>query len=299
MADGHRVLVSLLHQDQEYQQMQAEEARSTGARIGLEVEVAFCNADLSVQVGQITEALRRSGASRPGALVLQPVAVAGLEELARTALEGGVVWISFDSAVYLDRLREALPERAAAVVTVDNREMGRLQARLFQALLPRGGKVLYLEGPSVSPSTIRRREGVQEGLRGSRVEIIKTLTGDWSEASGERAAAFWLRLSEKKIRPDLIGAQNDLMAAGARKAIEAIQPAWLDIPFTGCDGLPEGGQRLVRERSLAATVVQPPTAGPAVELAARALRGEPVPPMTLLSPHTFPPIEELERSAQA
>jgi len=298
VADRQRVLVSLLDEAQEYQRLQGEDARSTGSRLGIEVEVDYCRTDLSVQVHHISAALRRPSGSRPGAVVLQPVAVAGLEETARAALEGGVNWVSLDPAVYLDRLRREFPERAAAVVTVDNQEMGRLQGRMFQALLPRGGKVVYLEGPSFSPSTIRRREGVQERLRGSGVKIVKTLTGDWSEAGGLRALSFWLRLSELKVRPDLIGAQNDLMAVGARKAIQAIQPAWLDVLFTGCDGLPEGGQRLVRERVLAATVVQPPAAGPAVEQAARALRGEPVAPLTFLPPSTFPPLEQLERPSR-
>jgi ABC-type sugar transport system substrate-binding protein len=296
VASRPRVLVSLIDEAQEYQRLQAEDARAAGARGGLQVEVAYCGADPAVQVRHVTEAVRRPPGERPAAIVLQPAAVAGLEEAASAALAAGACWLSLDAAVYLDRLRRAFPGRVTAAVTVDNREMGRLQARLFRALLPRGGKVLYLEGPSMFPTTLRRREGVQEGLRGSGVEIVKTLTGDWSEASGERAIAFWLRLSERKLRPDLVGAQNDLMAAGARKAIQAIQPAWLDVPITGCDGVPGGGQRLVRERALAATVIQPPAAGAAVELAARALRGEAVPPITYLPLRTFPPIEQLVRA---
>jgi len=36
----------------------------------------------------------------------------------------------------------------------------------------------------------------------------------------------------------LAGAQNDAMAIGARKAIAALHPDWVNLPFTGCDGLP-------------------------------------------------------------
>ena len=74
-----------------------------------------------------------------------------------------------------------------------------------------------------------------------------------------------------------------------------MKPDWRDLLFTGCDGLPGGGQRLVQEKLLAATVVQPTTVGPSVELVARSLRGEQVPATTYLAPRTYPAIEELER----
>ncbi len=65
--------------------------------------------------------------------------------------------------------------------------------------------------------------------------------------------------------------------------------------FTGVDGLPEGGVRQVRQKLLAGTVVQPLTAGHAVELVARWLRGEKVDGTTTIPPKAFPSIEELER----
>jgi ribose transport system substrate-binding protein len=172
--------------------------------------------------------------------------------------------------------------------------MGRMQARICRALLPRGGSVVYIEGPPLAPAVVNRRDGLMEGLRGSRVEVVKTLAGDWNEESGERVTTLWLRVG-RAARPGLIASQNDIMAVGARKAIQAWKPEWLDVPIAGCDGLPEGGQRMVREKLLAATVIQPLAAVPAVELVARFLGGEQVPPSTILSPSTFPPIEELER----
>jgi len=68
------------------------------------------------------------------------------------------------------------------------------------------------------------------------------------------------------------------------------------VPFTGCDGLPEGGQKLVRERVLAATIVTPSNAGPAVDLVANALEtGERPPAQLVLPPRSFPPEAELLR----
>ena len=131
-------------------------------------------------------------------------------------------------------------------------------------------------------------------LRGSRVSLVRTLSADWTEAGAEWAVSSWLGSEEgQEVRPHLVAAQNDAMAMGARKAMQAHRPGWASLPVTGCDGLPDGGQRYVREGLLAATVVKPTTAGQGVDLVARSLRGEPVPPFLVLPPRSFPSLEEL------
>ena len=294
MAGTPRVLVSLIDEGQEYQRLQGSDALATGERLGFEVSVVYGKGDPATQARQIEEAVKGPEAGRPTAVVVQPLSAAALEGAARAALDAGIGWVSLEPAFYLDALQRTHPGKLVAVVTADAQEMGRLQARIVRALLPRGGSVVAIEGPVLSPPVINRREGLRDGLRGSGVEIVKTLAGDWTEASGEKAATLWLRLG-RAARPSLIAAQNDAMAAGARKAIAAWKPEWLDLPITGCDGLPDGGQRMVREKTLSATVVQPTSTGPAIELVARGLRGETVPPATSLSARTFPSLEELER----
>ena len=59
------------------------------------------------------------------------------------------------------------------------------------------------------------------------------------------------------------------MAVGARKALLEHRRDWTGLRFLGCDGLPEGGQRLVAQGLLAATVVTPSNTGPALEIVAR------------------------------
>jgi ABC-type sugar transport system substrate-binding protein len=292
---NQRVLLSCLYENLEYQRAQAEEARSAGLRVGLDVDVVCCEGNPVTQVKQIGGAVLAKDGGRPVAVVLHPVTASGLQGLVRETLRAGVGWISLDPASYLEAARREYPEALVAQVASDNREVGRLQARLFRALLPAGGTVVSIEGPSLSAAVSDRRDGLREGLVGSRVTIVKTLTADWSGDGAERVMSFWLRMSARGARPALVGAQNDLMAAGARKAVLALRPEWQDVLFTGVDGLPEGGQRQVREKALVATVVQPLTAGVGIELVARSLRGEKVPPTQLVPPRTYPSIEELER----
>lgn len=293
MAGTPRVLVSLFDEAQEYQKLQGDEARAAASRLGLDVEVVYGDRDPAIQSRQIEQALHSPEDRRPAAVVVQPMSVAVLEPVTRGAVQAGIGWVSLDPAIYLDTLQRANPGKLVAVLTADGRAMGSLQARLFSALLPRGGSVVYVEGPPLATSVIDRREGVMEGLRGSGIRVVKTLHGDWSEESGAKAAELWVRLG-RVARPDLIGAQNDAMAAGVRKALETWKPEWLDVPITGCDGLPGGGQRMVREGILVATVIQPVTAVPALELVARWLRGDKVEYSTRLPPRAFPSVEELK-----
>jgi ABC-type sugar transport system substrate-binding protein len=109
----------------------------------------------------------------------------------------------------------------------------------------------------------------------------------------------WLRLrTAEGFHPAVLCAQNDSMAVGARRALRDLRGAWMDLLFTGCDGLPEGGQRLVQAGHLAATIITPPPAGPAVTLVARALAGEPAPPSLRLRPQGFPEEPNLARLAR-
>jgi hypothetical protein len=79
------------------------------------------------------------------------------------------------------------------------------------------------------------------------------------------------------------------MAIGAYHAFEAERPELLLRPITGCDGLLEVGQQLVREHKLAATVVVQSNAGPAVEVLDKYLRTGALPSAcVMLSPRAYP-----------
>ena len=89
------------------------------------------------------------------------------------------------------------------------------------------------------------------------------------------------------------------MAIGARKAFQeqtmaTEQQRWLNLPFTGCDGVPKTGQAWVRSGVLAATVVVPPNAGLALEMLVKAIQtgGQPS-EQTLTKPSSFPQVESL------
>ncbi|MGB6685592.1 MAG: hypothetical protein WBH24_18215, partial [Candidatus Acidiferrum sp.] len=131
---------------------------------------------------------------------------------------------------------------------------------------------------------------------------VTLLRGKWTEESGHRSVATWLKLGgSSKVTIVAIAAQNDAMAIGARKAFGEIaipqeKAKWLSLPFTGADGLPKTGQSWVRTGLLAATVIAPPMTGLAVQLMANALRtGANVPERTLTVLESYPPIAKLSK----
>jgi ABC-type sugar transport system substrate-binding protein len=290
-----QILVALLDERQEYHRMQAADARAAAARAGLSVDIAFAENNAVLQIHQVFKHVHAPEGERPLAIVVQSVTGEGLARVARNAVAAGIGWFILNRRVdYVDTLRGQRPDLPIGCVTPDQEEIGRIHARQVRALGPKDGLLLYLQGPPDTSAAQDRLRATREGLAGAPFQW-KVLNGDWSEASGESTLASWLRLTTSE-RPALVVAQNDAMAAGARRAALAHDRSWASIPVLGCDGLPQGGQRLVDTGELAATVVMPATAGPAIDLVARWRRDGQLPAAeVVLAPRSFPPEEQLRR----
>jgi len=293
-----RLLVSLLAGDQEFQRLQADDARTAAARSGLTVDIVFAESSAILQIQQLYKAIHRPAEERPRAIIVETVVGEGLERVARAATQAGIGWVLINRRVsYLEDLRRRHPELPISSVGTDQVEIGRIQARQFRALVPSGeALVLYLQGPPDTSVARERLQGAQEGLSGSGIQL-RVLDGDWTELGGGKAVESWLRLrTSEGVRPDLVGSQNDAMAVGARRVLQraGARPELARLRFTGCDGLVDGGQRLVGTGELAATVITPSNTGPAVDLVARALRSKSSPPAEMvLPPISYPPLDVL------
>jgi len=298
---NRKIALSLLSEDQEFQRMQAEDARRVGARLGFDVVVLFAENNAIIQIQQLYGFVHAPEPERPVALVVEAVADAGILRVAGNAARAGVGWILLSGAGNeLEELRRHHPDLVISSVLADEAEIGRIQGRQSRALLPAGGRVLTIEGPRDSSAAGGRRQGLEEELSGTAIEIGRALHGDWTLKSAERALGSWLRLkTSEAFRPDLVVCQNDAMAVGARLAMQSHGPEWAAVPLIGCDGLPAGGQKLVAAKELVATVVKPTTAGPAVDLVARALGGRPAPAALVLKPTSHPAEGDLEPLARA
>jgi ribose transport system substrate-binding protein len=293
-----KFLVSLHTQDNDFQMAQALAAEEAARKLGVDAEIAFADNNAVNQSTQILKAIQTRAESRPDAIVLEPVSGTALPQVARAACAAGIGWVVLNrNPDYMPELHRAATKPTFAVSS-DHIAIGRIQGKQFAALLPRGGSILYLEGPSQSSSAQKRTAGMLE-TKPSNIQVTM-LKGQWTEESAERAVGSWLKLATSQSKAiDLVGAQDDAMAMGARKAFQKVaneeeRTRWLSLPFTGCDGQPTTGQSWVGQGWLAATIYLPPLAGKAIEILAKAMQeGTRPPERTVTVSFSIPPLDAL------
>jgi ribose transport system substrate-binding protein len=293
-----RFIVSLITKDNDYQLEQAAAAQVAAQKVGVDAQILYADNDAITQSTQLLKAIQSDAAMRPHAIIFEPVGGTAFPQVAQAAVSAKIGWAALNrEADYIPKLRKTAQVPVFSISS-DHKEIGRIQGRQFAALLPKGGCVLHIQGPSETSAARDRTEGLQMTVPHS-VQII-SLRGRWTEESAQRAVESWLRLNtSNKTQIDVVGAQNDLMAIGARKAFEGVtnivdRERWLRLPFTGVDGLAKTGQAWVRGGTLAATVVVPTNTGQAIFMLAEALKtGKDVAERTFTVPESFPAIEKL------
>ena len=294
-----RFLVSLTTNDNDYQIEQAQSAELMARKLGVEVQIIYADNDAITQSTQILKAIQSDENQRPDAIVFEPVGGTALPQVARAAASAGVGWAVLNrDANYIAELRKSSSAPFFGVSS-DHLEIGRIQGRQFAALLPHGGAILYIQGPAENSAAKERTVGMQE-TKPSNIHVT-VLRAQWTEESAQRAVRSWLKLStSQRAAIDLIGAQDDSMAIGARKAFDEVtneseRERWLKLPFTGCDGLPKTGEAWVRSGLLAATIFVPPNTGQAIEMFFQAIKNaKPAPERAVTVPVSIPALDQLK-----
>jgi ribose transport system substrate-binding protein len=101
---------------------------------------------------------------------------------------------------------------------------------------------------------------------------------------------------------DVVAAQDDSMARGARRAFDAVTgegaSRWKSLAYLGIDGVPTVGRRFVDEGQLTGTVIMPSNTGAAIDHLARWLHHKTVPTAIRLAVRSYPSQIELMRRAR-
>jgi ribose transport system substrate-binding protein len=293
-----RFLVSLTTNDNDYQIEQARAAEAAARKTNIELKILYADNDAIGQSTQILKAVQGEPDDRPHAIIFEPVGATALPQVARAAVSAGIGWAVLNrDATYISELRQKNKVPVFGLSS-DHVEIGRVQGRQCAALLPTGGSVLYIQGPSENSAAKDRSLGMQEA-KPANIHLVM-LKGQWTEESSQRAVRSWLKLStSQKANIDLIAAQDDSMAIGARKAFQELpseveRERWLSLPFLGCDGLPNTGQSWVRSGLLTATIFIPPNTGQAIEMLVEALHSGKIPAEKVVTTAaSVPPLEAL------
>jgi ribose transport system substrate-binding protein len=293
-------LVSLTNNDNDYQQEQAQAAQKAAKRLGVEAEIIHANNDALTQSQQLLHYIQEASVVKPDAILFEPAGGTAFPQVARAAVAAGIAWVVLNhEADYLADLRRSYKTPAFAISS-DHEAVGRIQGRQFEALLPNGGSILYIEGPPNSGAAKERTRGMNMTKPGNIQ--MKSMRANWTEEGAYKIVSSWLKLrTSQESRIDLVGAQDDSMAMGARRAFSEMSDSarWMKIPFTGCDGMPKTGQAWVRNGTLAATIFIRQNTDLAIEMLVEAMRnGTALPERKLTDPESVPKIEELAKWAR-
>jgi len=117
---------------------------------------------------------------------------------------------------YLTELRESSKVPVFAISS-NHEEIGRIQGRQVCRTAAQWRQRLYIQ---VRPGMPLRVALANARTKPANVHT-KMLRGSWTEESAQKAVSSWLRLSTSKDDSiDIVGAQDDSMAIGARKAFQ-------------------------------------------------------------------------------
>ena len=294
-------VVSLTNNDNDYQQEQATAAEKAARRLGVDVKIIHADNDALAQSQQLLHFVQDSAVARPDAMMFEPAGGTAFPQVARAAAAAGIGWVVLNHEVdYIEELRRTYKVPMFALSS-DHQEVGKIQGQQFAAMLPNGGTVLYIEGPANSSAAKERTAGM---MRNKPANIqIKSMRANWTEESAYRTVSSWLRLrTSLESHIDLVGAQDDSMAMGARKAFhdlgEGDRARWMRIPVTGCDGMPKTGQSWVKNGTLGATIFIRPNTDLAIEMLVEAFKSGTSPENRVTAPESVPPLAELAAAAK-
>jgi ribose transport system substrate-binding protein len=286
-----------LPSDTSYLHEQAETAKAAAERLGVELQVFHAKGDPIIQSQQLLEILQSRSTPLPDGIIIEPASPTGLPQVAAAAVDAGIGWVVSNASVdYLGALR-GKSKVPVFTVSQDHVEIGRIQGRQMGALLPQGGSVLYLRGPSTNSLACKRTEGM-ESTKPGNIQL-KTLNMMWNEDSACNSLSSWLRLSTVRAAgTQLISSQGSDFITAARKAFlghpeNSEREKWLTVPHAGTGTLRQT-KPLVDKRVLQAAAVTSATTDTALEMLVSAIRSGSQPPeRTFVASSSYPSLEEL------
>lgn len=256
--------VTLLTQTHDFYKELEQGLREEAAVRGLDVVVTSCEMDPAKQASQIDDFV----AQRVSAILAAPCDSAAIGANLAAPEQAGIPVFTADIA--------ASSGRIVSHVASDNVQGGRLAGQALARYMHGRGKVLIIDHPTVASVQDRVRGFEQELAKHPEIRIVGRPSSD-----GQRAKAMAIMEDMLQAHRDLTGVFgiNDDSALGAAAVLEAAGRK--DVVVVGYDATPEAQNAIRSGGPLKADVVQSPRqiGRKAVEMVARHLGGESVPPL--------------------
>ena len=167
--------------------------------------------------------------------------------------------------------RGAAKGKVVSHIASDNVAGGKMAGDFIAQKLGDGAKVIQLEGLAGTSAARERGEGFKQAVEAHKFNVLASQPADFDRTKGLNVME---NLLASKGDVQAVFAQNDEMALGALRAINAANKKIVVVGFDGTDD----GIKAVKSSKLAATVAQQPEVIGAlgVETADKLLKGEKV-----------------------
>src|SRR5271166_449209 len=184
-----RFLISLTNNNNDYQQEQAAAAQKAAQRLAVDAEIIHANNDALTQSQQLLHHIQDSSVVKPDAILFEPAGGTAFPQVARAAVAAGIGWVVLNHEVdYILELRRATKVPVFAISS-DHEEVGKIQGKQFGALLPNGGSILYIEGPTNSSAAKERTRGMNR-TKPANIQM-RSMRPNWTEDSAYRTVSSW------------------------------------------------------------------------------------------------------------
>lgn len=234
----------------------------------VKVEVQNALNDQAKQQAQAETALTKG----TKALIVVAVDQKGAAQIVNQAKRQNVPVVAYD------RLIQDSP--VAAYVSVDGKEIGKLQGKWLVDNTKKGDRIAMINGSTTDDNAHLFRTGYVSVLgplykSGERVEVSDEWTPGWEPQKAQQEMEQILTRTKNGV--DGVLSANDGMAAAVISALRAQQLAG-KVPVTGLDGTAEGLNLILRgEQGMSAYRSLREQADKAAQVVAALIAGKPVP----------------------
>lgn len=236
-----------------------EGAENKAKELGYELIVLDSQNDPSKELSNVEDLTIRG----VKAILINPTDSAAVSNAIRIANRSDIPVLTLD--------RGAQRGEVVSHIASDNVAGGEMAGKFIMEKVGEKAKVIQLEGIAGTSAARERGEGFMKVVKGGGMELLASQPADFDRTKG-------LNVMENMLaaNPDVqaVFAQNDEMALGALRAIQA---SGKDVMIVGFDGT-DDGIAAVKRGKMAATIAQQPELIGAigVETADKMLKGEPV-----------------------
>lgn len=242
--------------------MNSEMIREASFNSGIEIKMKTAHDSNQQQIRDIESFI----ADQVDLIIVSPNEAIPLTPVIEKAMLAGIPVLLID--------RKISSGKYTAFVGADNFQIGKEVGVYAVNLLNGKGNVVEICGLNGSTPASERHNGFMSVIgKYPEIKVVNKSNGDWLR---NQAREKMTEALQTKIPIDLVFAQNDEMAIGAREAISATSGIKKPI-LLGIDALPgaDGGIQKVLNGVIDATFIYPTGGEKAIQIAVRILNNEP------------------------